>query len=267
MISVLMSVYDKERPEYLDRSLRSIYSQSLPPDEVVLVEDGPISEALEIIISKYPLLKRVQLPVNLQLGRALMVGLDACTHDLVARMDSDDIAAPNRLQLQYEYLQSHPDISVVGSDIAEFEKEGSLLRVKHMPLSHEGLFLYGKYRNPLNHMTVMFRKHIIKKVGGYQHFPLLEDYYLWIRLLAAGYKIANIPQILVWARIGKDFSRKRGGYEYFIRYKKLRFAQLKLGYTNKLEYITGVLISFGMTMQPSNLRNSTYRLMRKYIKE
>lgn len=267
MISVLISVYDREKPEYLDRALTSIYCQSLLPDEVVLVEDGPLSRELEAIINKYPFLIRVQLPVNLKLGRALMEGLSVCKYDFVARMDSDDIATPDRLRLQYEFLQHHTEISAVGSEIDEFVVEGTSLRVKHMPTSYEELYRYGKYRNPLNHMTVMFRSDIIKKIGGYQHFPLLEDYHLWVRLLASGYKIANIPQVLVRARIGNDFSDKRGGYEYFKQYKKLRFTQLKLGYTNKVEYITGVLMSFGMTMQSSNMRRSTYRLLRKNIKE
>lgn len=266
MISVLMSVYDREIPEYLDKALASIYQQSLLPDEVVLVEDGPISEALEAIIRKYPRLKRVHLPLNLQLGRALEAGLNECTHTFVARMDSDDIATPDRLRLQYEFLQCHPEVSAVGGDIAEFKEEGKILRVKRMPSSDVKLYRYGKLRNPLNHMTVMFRKDAVEQVGGYQHFPLLEDYHLWSRLLAAGDRLANIPQVMVWARIGKDFSDKRGGYEYFKQYKKLRFVQFELGYTNAVEYVIGVLMSFVMTMQPAQMRNLVYQLLRKNAK-
>lgn len=266
MISVLMSVYDRENPEYLDKALASIYNQTLPPKEVVLVEDGPISSNLESIIKKYPSLKRVSIPVNLQLGRALQTGLKECKYKYIARMDSDDIAAPNRLELQYKYLRSHPKISVVGGDIAEFLEEGKIKRVKHMPLTYEKLLRYGKFRNPLNHMTVMFKKDDIAEIGGYEHFPLLEDYHLWSRLLARGYKLANIPQVLVWARIGENFADKRGGFTYFKQYSKLRYVQLKLGYTNILEYAIGVILSFIMTIQPSRMRNVVYRLLRKNIK-
>ncbi|MGC6173799.1 glycosyltransferase [Lacrimispora sp. 38-1] len=267
MISVLMSVYNRENPEYLDKALASIYHQSLQPNEVVLVEDGPISTDLESIIKKYPTLKRVRLPVNLQLGRALQTGLCECRYKYVARMDSDDIAAPDRLKVQYEYLRNHPEISVVGGDIAEFAEEGKIKRVKRMPSTHGKLQEYGKLRNPLNHMTVMFKKDDIVQIGGYEHFPLLEDYHLWSRLLAAGYKIANIPKVLVWARIGENFANKRGGFKYFKQYKKLRYVQLKLGYTNIIEYTLGVLLSFAMTMQPAKMRNLVYRLLRRNIKE
>lgn len=266
MISVLMSIYGKEKPENLERALESVYQQSLVPDEVVLVEDGPIGDELKAVMRRYPKLKLVRLPINQQLGRALKAGLKECSNEIIARMDSDDIAVPDRLKLQIEYLQNHPDVSAVGSDIVEFEQEGKALRVKHMPSNSKKLYQYGKLRNPLNHMTVMFRKSDIEEVGGYRHFPLLEDYYLWIRLLAKGYKIANIPQALVWARIGSNFASKRGGYKYYRKYKKLRFLQLKLGYTNIAEYIIGVLISFLMTMQPSVVRDVVYRVIRRTSK-
>ena len=273
VISVLMSVYGKERPAYLSRALRSIGTgQTRTPDEIVLVADGPLTEALENEITAFRaelLLEKkklhflvIRLEENRMLGRALAAGMKYCSGEFVARMDSDDIAVPERLEKEERFLLLRPDIAAVGGDIAEFETEGQTLRVKHMPSEPEELYRYGKLRNPLNHMTVMFRKAAVEKAGGYRHFPYLEDYDLWTRLLSGGAKIANIPEVLVNARIGSDFSKRRGGTEYFKQYKVLRSEQLKLGYLTKAEYAGSLVLTFGMTMQPSGLRDAVYKRLR-----
>lgn len=263
MISVLMSVYEKENPEFLKKALDSIYAQTMKPEEVVLVEDGKLTEALEEVISQYPDLHIVKLEENRQLGRALEAGLKACRFDLVARMDTDDIMMPQRLEWQYRYMMAHPEIAACGGDIAEFIEEGVNLREKHMPTSAYELYRYGKKRNPLNHMTVMFRKSTVEVVGGYRHFPGLEDYDLWSRLLAQGYQIANIPEVLVQARIGDRFASRRGGWAYFKRYLELRKEQNQIGYLNTREYIVACVLTFGMTVMPEKLREKAYAVLRK----
>lgn len=263
MISVLMSVYKKENPQFLKRALESIYAQTLKADEIVLVEDGEIPPALEEVISRYPDLHIVKLEKNLQLGRALEAGLKACQHELVARMDTDDIMMPDRLEKQYRFMMEHPEIVACGGDIAEFTEEDTILREKHMPTAPQELYRYGKKRNPLNHMTVMFRKSAIEAVGGYRHFPGLEDYDLWSRLLAHGYQIANIPEVLVKARIGDSFASRRGGWAYFKRYLRLRKEQHRSGYLNIMEYIVACFLTFGMTVMPEKLREKAYAVLRK----
>lgn len=263
MISVLMSVYKKENPTFLKASLDSIYAQTRRPDEIVLVEDGEISLALEEVISQYSDLHVVKLEKNLQLGRALEAGLKACHHELVARMDTDDIMMLDRLEKQYQFMLEHPEVAACGGDIAEFTEEDSILREKHMPTSPQELYRYGKKRNPLNHMTVMFRKSAIEAVGGYRHFPGLEDYDLWSRLLARGYQIANIPEILVNARIGDRFASRRGGWAYFKRYLQLRKEQYRIGYLSTKEYIVACVLTFGMTVMPEKLREKAYAVLRK----
>lgn len=263
MISVLMSVYKKENPAFLKTSLDSIYAQTLKADEIVLIEDGKIPEALEAVISQYPKIHIVRLEKNVQLGRALEAGLKICQHELVARMDTDDIMMPDRLEKQYRFMTDHPEVASCGSDIAEFMEEDTMLREKHMPTSPEELYRYGKKRNPLNHMTVMFRKSAIEAVGGYRHFPGLEDYDLWSRLLANGYQIANIPEVLVKARIGDRFASRRGGWSYFKRYLQLRKEQYRIGYLNKKEYIVACVLTFGMTVMPEKLREKAYAVLRK----
>lgn len=258
-----MSVYKKENPAFLKRALESIYAQTLKADEIVLVEDGEIPLALDEVISQYSDLHVVKLERNLQLGRALEAGLKACHYDLVARMDTDDIMMPDRLEKQYQYMIEHPEITVCGGDIAEFMDEDVILREKHMPSSPQDLYRYGKKRNPLNHMTVMFRKSAIEAVGGYRHFPGLEDYDLWSRLLANGYQIANIPEVLVKARIGDRFASRRGGWAYFKRYLQLRKEQHRIGYLDTKEYIVACVLTFGMTVMPEKLREKAYAVLRK----
>lgn len=266
-VSVLISVYEKEEPSYLKRALESLMEQECLPDEIVLVKDGRLGEELEGVISGFkercPLLKLVELPQNVQLGRALARGLSSCSFELVARMDSDDIALPGRLLLQKRFMEANPDISACGGNIAEFQEESEILRVKHMPQSNEALRAYAKLRNPLNHMTVMFRKKDIEAVGGYLHFPGLEDYYLWSRLLAGGFKIANLDEILVEARLGRGFSHRRGGFAYFLGFCRLRNEQRRLGLLNPLEWLRAIFVSAIVCLAPAGLREGLYRMIRK----
>lgn len=267
---MLMSVYIKEKPEFLERALESIYNQTLKPKEVILVKDGLLNEELETIISKETRkfnesnidFTCIQLKKNMGLGTALQTGLEKCDCDYIARMDSDDIAVSDRFEKQVDYIKKNPQISVVGGYINEFIEEGKIIRTKTMPLKYKELYKYGKYRNPLNHMTVFFRKKDVIDSGGYQPMKGLEDYYLWSRMLAKGYKISNIDKVLVNARLG-DFSNRRGGIGYFLTYIKLRRTQNKLHYTNILEFIIGVMFTALITLAPNSIRGRLYKVLRK----
>ena len=265
-ISVLMSIYEKDNPIFFEKALNSIFYQTLPPKEIVLVLDGPITKEAEEIIEKKKNemnLVLVPLPKQNSLGAALQKGLEKCQYSLVARMDSDDIAKENRLEKEADFLENHPEICAVGSNIAEFEEEGVILREKKMPETKAEVYRYGKYRNPLNHMTVLFRKSDIEEVGGYQDVAGLEDYDLWIRLLAEDKGIANIGEVLVEARLGDNFSERRGGKEYYEIYKALRARQHKLGYTNAVEYRLALAFTYGMTRSSNTTRDKFYEKLRK----
>lgn len=261
-ISVLMSVYEGESPAYLRQALESIYRQTLPADEVVLVEDGPLPEALADVLSAYPV-KTVKLGVNQGLGIALGEGLKHCRNAWVARMDSDDIMVPERMRLQWEYIRLHPEVSACGGNIREFVSDPKKSRLKRMPVSHESLYQYGKYRNPINHMTVVFRKRDVMQCGGYRDLRGLEDYDLWIRMLAGGYKLCNMDEVLVYARMGGNFSARRGGWGYFCRYLGLRREQHALGCTNKAECMLGIALTFAMTLSPGFIRAYLYSGLRE----
>jgi len=220
-LSVLMSVYAREKPEYLDMSLSSVESQTLKPVEIALVENGPLGGALEDVVAKHAglrpeLYQIIKLPKNVGLGGALSVGLGMCSHDIVARMDSDDICAPYRFEREAAYLLGHPEVAVVGSWIAEFETDPNTpVAFREPPCDPDELRRYAKFRNPLNHMTVMMRRDAVLSVGGYSADRMnLEDYLLWIQLLSANFRLANIPEHLVYARTGYGMYSRRGGWNW-----------------------------------------------------
>ena len=270
--SVLISVYFKEKPGFLEKALESILNQTLKPDEVVLVKDGILTKELEEVISaeKNKFNKNnidfvcVQLEKNMGLGIALQKGLEKCKYDYVARMDSDDMATDTRFEYQLKYMNEHKDISVLGGYIDEFSVEGEVIRTKTMPLTYKDLYKYGRSRNPLNHMTVLFRKKEVLDVGGYKPLKGLEDYYLWCRMLSNGYKIANIDKVLVHARLG-NFENRRGGFEYFKTYIKLRILQKRLKYTNLAEFVVATILTALITLSPKNLRGGLYKVLRKRV--
>lgn len=266
--SVLMSVYKREKPEYLKEALDSVVQQTLPPDEIVLIEDGPLTDKLYEVIEQFkedfPILRTYQFEKNVQLGRALAKGVELCKYELIARMDTDDIAVKSRFKVQYTFMKLHPEIAVCGSYIEEFSEESDYKKVKVMPQSMGEIRKYARYRNPLNHMTVMFRKNAVIEVGNYRHFPFLEDYDLWVRMMASGKRFHNIPEVCISARISDELYKRRGGWKYFKQYTKLRKEQHSFQLTGILEYFVGTILSFGMTMQPQWIRKKTYqRILRK----
>ena len=248
MFTVLLSLYYKEAPQYLRQSLDSIFTQKLLADEVVLVKDGPLTEELnEIIVSyacRYPFLKIVSFSKNQGLGKALNEGLKHCSHDIVARMDTDDIAKPERFEKQLAVFKKHPDIDVVGAWIDEFENDISSVRsVRKLPEHQCDILTFAKRRNPINHPVVMFRKSAVLAAGGYQHFPLFEDYYLWIRMLINGAKFYNIQESLLYFRFSSEMFKRRGGWKYAMNEFRFQWMMRKLHFISILEFIQVVYCS------------------------
>lgn len=266
--SVLMSVYDRENPEYLSQALDSIIQQTLQPDEIVLIKDGPLPTELENVIEKkrktYSQFVIYQFEENVKLGKALAKGLELCRYELVARMDSDDIAVKDRFSAQYKYMMNHPKVVACGGWIREFSTDRSYSKVKKMPEVMQEIKKYARYRNPLNHMTVMFRKEAVIKAGNYRHYPFLEDYDLWLRMLGQGYEFANLKKVLVDARTEEKIYSRRGGVQYCKNYISLRKQQYDLGLLKKNEYVVAVVLTLIMTLQPSTFRKHIYqKVLRK----
>lgn len=216
--SVLMSLYSRENPEYLYQCLHSLVEQTYVADQIVLVYDGDVGEVLEAVVAKFTEqlpLHIVRLPENVGLGRALNAGLAQCAYDWIFRMDTDDVCVPERFAKQCEFVQKNPEIELFGGRIAEYDvdlKQQTGLR--YVPISNADIRQFAKKRNPFNHMTVAYRKSAVEAVGAYQHHLYMEDYNLWLRMMTNGVQTANLPEILVKVRTGKNMLVRRRGMDY-----------------------------------------------------
>lgn len=267
--SVLMSVYHKEKPEYLRESINSMLNQSIEPDEIVLVKDGPLTNELEKVIGEYrdnTILNVITLEKNVGLGKALSIGLTKCRNEIVARMDTDDISKHDRCEKQLLRLKESKDISVIGSAVGEFIDESSdIIAYKVVLENHEAIGKRMKYRNPMNHPSIMYRKKDVIAAGNYQHWFLNEDYYLWIRMLQKGFRFANINEPLVFMRITDETYLRRGGWKYFVTQKRLFDYMLKSKMINFFEYIYNNFIRFvTRILAPNKVRKVMYlKMLRK----
>ena len=229
--SVCTSVYKNDRPEFVRIALDSmLQSQTIKPSEIILVQDGPVSEALSSLLSEYEenyngVIRVIRLETNMGLGNALKLGVESAKYDIIARMDTDDICLPDRFQMQLEYLETHPQVDIVGGQISEFIGDpDNIIAIREVPLSNDDIYAYMRKRCGFNHMTVMFRKAAVMKAGNYQDFFWNEDYYLWVRMMKERCIFANLPNVLVNVRSGRDMYSRRGGKKYFdseIRIKKI----------------------------------------------
>ncbi|GAB6034737.1 glycosyltransferase [Galenea microaerophila] len=263
-LSVLMSVYFKEKPEYLEACLQSLDEQTVKPDEVVLVEDGPISFELKAVIERFREslnIVSVLLEQNVGLACALNEGLKHCSYDLVARMDTDDIALPNRFEKQVAFMQENPDVAASSGFIEEFNDTGDVVSQRVLPLEHGALVNFAKKRSPLSHPAVIFRKQAILAVGGYPEFRNAQDYALWSLLIVKGYKLANLPDILVRMRTGSEMMGRRG-VEFLKREVTLIKFQRSIGFLTLNEYIFNLLARSVLRLSPLFIKRWLYKVAR-----
>ncbi len=218
--SVLISVYKNEKPEYLKQALESVWTlQTLKPNQIVLVEDGPIPAELEKVIDVFIQnvsesgdfeTKVVKLPENVGLTKALNEGLKFVTGELIARMDSDDISESHRFERQVEYMEKHPDVDIISGSLQEFDSEHECLNVRHYPLTHEEAVKFIVKACPLAHPSVMMRKQIFDNGLKYdERYRMSQDIKLWYDAVLAGYKLGNIPEITLFFRREGDVFRRR----------------------------------------------------------
>lgn len=259
-----MSLYKDEEPENLIVSLESMIHQSLQPSEIVVVVDGKIGQDLENILEKYKSnLKLVRLAKNVGLGKALAIGLNEVTNEIVVRMDTDDISVVNRCEKQLSYLGKHPDIAVLGSNIIEFNGSTKNMTGKRVvPQTFSGIKKNIHFKNPMNHVSVVFRKSAVLASGNYQTFFYFEDYALWARMIRNGYKFANLPEILVEVRVGKEMINRRSGIKYFKRELQFQRYLLSMGINNRLEYLRNIIVRCGSRLMPKLVLGLLYKLQR-----
>ena len=268
--SVLMSVYHKEKPEYLRQAIESIQAQTVPTNDFVLVCDGPLNPELDAVIAAKQqemgdTLNVVRLVKNCGLGNALNEGIRHCKNELVARMDSDDIAYPNRCEKQVAIFNVHPEVSVCSGIVEEFTTDPNTIDARRVPPeTNAEIVEFAKKRNPFNHPCVMYKKFAVEAVGSYQDFYLLEDYYLWLRMLMAGYQGYNIQEPLLHMRAGSDMYLRRAGWKYAKTQARLFKFMKSQGFIGKGQYIKSCVIRSGSALAPNWLRKFMFeKVLRK----
>ncbi|MHC4173207.1 MAG: glycosyltransferase [Planctomycetota bacterium] len=243
-----MSTYIKDRPEYLDVAIESIISQTRLPDEIVVVKDGPVTKELSDIVEKWRkerpgLFKVVPLLKNHGLGVALQAGLKECSHDIVARMDADDISCPERFEKQLKFLQENPDVALVSSWMAYFEDNpDQIVFIRRMPQKHGDISKIARFRNPVCHAPAMFRCSEIEAVGGYTHRRRNQDYHLFARMLLNGSKITCIPEPLYKCRCNSNFLRRRASFQHMLSMIKLQNEFLRMGFISYPQYLFNISV-------------------------
>lgn len=262
--SVLMSIYRKENPSYFDKALESILNQTVKPSEIILVEDGPLTAELYKIETKYKniwpdSLKIIKNPKSEGLGLALRKGTKYVKTSWIARMDTDDICVKNRFELQLKEIKNNPDYAIIGGQIDEFENSTeNIVGFRKVPTCENKIVSYAKYRNPLNHVTVMINKDKLNEVGGYESCYKMEDYNLWIKFIKRKLKIKNIDAVLVHVRTNKSMFKRRGDFKFLINYISVKNRWRKEGIGNYYSVIISSLAMIINTIIPSNLRKMIY---------
>ena len=268
--SVLMSVYHKEKPEYLKQAIESIQTQTISTNDFVLVCDGPLNEQLDGVIAAKQqemgtTLNVVRLAKNSGLGNALNEGIKYCKNELVARMDSDDIAYPDRCEKQIAVFNTHSEVSICSGIVEEFTTDPNTVDTKRVPpKTNAEIVEFAKKRNPFNHPCVMYKKSAVEAVGSYQDFYLLEDYYLWLRMLMTGYQGYNIQEPLLHMRAGSDMYKRRAGWKYAKTQARLFKFMKKQRFIGVGQYIKSCVIRSGSSLAPNWLRKFMFeKVLRK----
>lgn len=267
--SVLMSIYCKEKSEHFHRSMRSIWDeQSVRPDEIILVLDGQLTQELYEAIDYWKaklksILKIVLLDQNVGLGDALNEGIKYCSHELIARMDTDDISMPYRFERQLEVFENC-DVDICGGWVAEFDRdENKIVSYRKVPERHCEVTRFAKKRNPMNHPTVMFKKSAVERAGGYQKMMWFEDYYLWVRMILTGAKFYNLQEVLLKMRAGEGLFERRRGLNYAKKEIELQKIFLKVGFINYFEFARNVVVRSSIRVMPRKIVRLAYRLLRR----
>jgi len=262
--SLLISVWAGDRPDFLTTAFRStVDDQTRRPDHVVLVQDGPVDDALAKTVQELARTSPVPVDVvrldqNLGLGPALDAGLAACRHDVVARMDADDISLPHRFATQLPVLESGADI--VGSGLLEFGADpDDVVGRRTPPTRPEDIRHRARFADPFNHPTVVYRRQAVRAVGGYQDLALMEDYLLFAKMIANGARVANIAEPLVKYRVGAGAYARRGGVGLLRSELVIQRRFRELGFTTRGQFLRNVAVRGGYRLVPESLRRAAYR--------
>ena len=258
--SVLMSLYKKENPEYLRIAIDSMLNQTVAPDEIVLVEDGPLTDELYAVLDDYPILHRIKNEKNLGLGLALNIGLKECRNELVARMDTDDCSKPERCEKQLQRFLEKPYLAIVGSHIDEFVDDiSNVISQRIVPTTSEEIYKFAKKRSAFNHPTVMYSKTSVLENNGYADLKRNQDVDLFGRMQFNGYKAENIDEALLWFRSSDELAKRRKSWQNTWSYIATIREFWEMGYSSFIDYAIVGIAQTGMYLMPIKLQNYIYK--------
>lgn len=265
-----MSIYKNEKAEYLQQAIDSMLQQSVFPDEIVLVKDGPLTDELDNVVGTYVkefpnLFTIVVNEQNLGLGLALNNGLKACRNELVARMDTDDVSRKNRCELQLQAFANNPELDIVGAAVEEFSIDTNIIdSVKIPPKTQTEIYEFAKRRSAFSHPVVMYRKSSVLKFGGYSELRRNQDVDLFGRMLFGGCKALNLDEFLLLFRADDKLSRRRKSWQNSWSYIATIRKFWKMGYSSFWDYAIVAIAQTGMYLMPIKVQNFVYkRFLRK----
>lgn len=263
--SVLMSVYAKEKPEYLDAAIKSMLAQTAEANDFVIVCDGPLTEGLDEVLWKYKemnpsVIQLIRLPQNIGTGAALNIGIKHCRNELITKMDSDDISVPDRCERQLKEFSEDEKLTVVGGNIIEFTDDPSKpVSRRKVPYSNDEIRKYARRRQPFNNMTVMYKKSAVLQAGGYKAMTRGEDYDLYVRMLLKNCYCKNINDDLVYARIKDKRADRRTSFDTYLGFLKTRWYAFKAGYSNLMDVFVACAAQTAVFLAPSFLQGFIYK--------
>lgn len=270
-VTVLMSVYRDSDPTELSATFDSLWKQTRPAETVVVVEDGPLTEELREVLDEHrrehPELRTVTLARNQGLGRALQAGLETVSTEFLARLDTDDIAHPERLDCQLSYLRSHPELAVLGTAVQEFDNdvwhatrdlEQALGRIRALPTTHEQISRYAQINSPVNHPSVMMRTTAVNEAGGYRDVHHMEDYDLWARLLSSGARFHNLPEPLTLFRTSPAQFQRRTGRGMFAAERQMQRNLVSYGLVSRPRSWVNLAVRTAYRLLPTGLLTAAY---------
>ena len=262
--SILQTVYKSDNPEYLRLSVGSMLAQTLPSDDYVIVEDGPVTEGIDAVIDgfvqSHPEITVVRLPVNVGLGKALNEGLTLCKNELVARMDSDDVSMPERCERLVSFFEADPELDIVGSHVWEFiGTPENVVGERRVPLDNESIHKYLRRRDPFNHPAVMFRRSKVLACGSYGDYRKNQDTDLWFKLMSHGCIGANVDDYLLFFRFDEETYRKRKSWANTKTLLDIRWRAFKNGQCSLWDYCIVAVGQTAVYLMPTGLQRFIYK--------
>lgn len=260
-LTAIISVYKNDDPNYFNDAVNSLLGQTLLPDEILIIVDGPVGDQIKKQLnefSKYEVVKVKMLDKNVGRGKARHIAISAAKNDYIAMMDADDISKSDRFEKQMAKI-SESNADIVGSYIEEFEETpGDKKIIRKVPVTHDQIMKFAKWKQPMNHVTILFKKQAYLSTGGYRGFKMLEDFELFHRMILNGMKFVNIPEVLVYVRFSEKNQSKRSGLSYFKEEYQVLKEMKQSGHMNAVQFILSCFIRLTTRMMPLSLANKFY---------